>query len=263
MRYREYPTQSQFSDYIESCWTFSTDDNDPDQIDHVIVPDGTASISSVLLPNGDRMVGLTTPARVAHQVQIAKGALYGGIRLRPGRAGAVLHNDMQSIPPGFHSLAEFSYDLAEAVDTQISKARSSTELAASLEKACDAVISASGLLDQHVCAMADAIIDSDGDISIAAASASIPISERQLRRRFLRQTGLTAKELARLRRVRRSCIQLVEKHGAGLGDASLEAGFADQAHMAREFKSVFGASTQMIAQYLQQIRHENLVTARQ
>jgi AraC-like DNA-binding protein len=42
-------------------------------------------------------------------------------------------------------------------------------------------------------------------------------------------------------------------------ETATKSGFSDQAHMSREFKSVFGNSTTMVEEYLQQISHTELV----
>lgn len=66
-------------------------------------------------------------------------------------------------------------------------------------------------------------------------------SERQLQRVIRRYLGLTPKWLIQRRRLLEACDRL--KHDAGtLADLAHELGYADQAHLTRDFRSVTGYS---------------------
>ena len=85
------------------------------------------------------------------------------------------------------------------------------------------------------------------------------VGERQLRRRFQRETGLSPKVFARLRRVRRACIDLAYRGPGNVATISADHGYADQPHFTRELKAVFGMSPLQLRAYLDQIRHFNLL----
>ena len=63
------------------------------------------------------------------------------------------------------------------------------------------------------------------------------LSERQLLRRFDDAVGYGPKVLARVLRLQRL---LALPPGAGLAEAALEAGYADQAHMSAEVRRLTG-----------------------
>lgn len=78
--------------------------------------------------------------------------------------------------------------------------------------------------------------------SVTALSAAVNLSKRQFERIFLRQTGLTARQLKLLLRVRcaRQLINL--KPEQTLTDIALCSGFYDQAHFIHQFQRITGQS---------------------
>lgn len=83
----------------------------------------------------------------------------------------------------------------------------------------------------------------------------IPISLRQIERRFKSQVGFTPKYYQRLMRIR-AAIQLIKQNPlAHLVDLAIEAGFSDQAHMNREFRQLAGMTpkqyqvTKLVAEF--------------
>ena len=66
----------------------------------------------------------------------------------------------------------------------------------------------------------------------------VGLGERQLRRRFASAVGYGPKTFARVIRFR-AALGLV-RGGAALAEAALAAGYADQAHMTREMRSLAG-----------------------
>jgi len=64
----------------------------------------------------------------------------------------------------------------------------------------------------------------------------IVMSQRQLERQFRKRMGLTPKEFLRILRVKKTITFLKHNPDAGLVELANNNGFADQAHMTREFK---------------------------
>jgi hypothetical protein len=76
---------------------------------------------------------------------------------------------------------------------------------------------------------------------------SLPISGRQLRRRFVAAVGYGPKRFERVMRFQHF-LRLAGAFGKGRGLATLaaEAGYADQAHLSRECASLAGSSPRML-----------------
>jgi AraC-like DNA-binding protein len=75
--------------------------------------------------------------------------------------------------------------------------------------------------------------------SVAEISARSGLPHRQLQRIFARDLGLAPRAYLRLLRFRGAMIE-VQESAATLADAAAGQGYADQAHMAREFRSLAG-----------------------
>lgn len=87
-------------------------------------------------------------------------------------------------------------------------------------------------------ALAD--LDAEGGmlrIAELARRANMPL--RSFQQRFLRQTGMAAKEYARLMRLQ-TAIRLLDQGGRALSETALASGFSDQAHATRELRRLTG-----------------------
>jgi transcriptional regulator GlxA family with amidase domain len=74
---------------------------------------------------------------------------------------------------------------------------------------------------------------------------ALEISERQLERRFRTRIGMSPKQFARVARCER--ILVARGQGHGWADIAADCGFADQAHMVREFKRMVGTAPDAFA----------------
>jgi AraC-like DNA-binding protein len=75
---------------------------------------------------------------------------------------------------------------------------------------------------------------------VAALATVLRTSERTLRRRMLAEVGLTPKRFLRALRVRRA-LALLSRHGpSAAASVAVEVGYADQAHMCRDFDVMLG-----------------------
>ena len=86
------------------------------------------------------------------------------------------------------------------------------------------------------------VFDSDGRIRVAALAAHIGWSRRHLTDRFRRATGLTAKQAARVARFEAVRRLLLAPGRPGLADVAAVCGYADQAHLARDWHDLAGCT---------------------
>ncbi|MGW6710139.1 helix-turn-helix domain-containing protein [Streptomyces sp. NPDC054956] len=75
-------------------------------------------------------------------------------------------------------------------------------------------------------------------VPLGGVAAEVGWSERQLRRRFREQIGLSPKEVTRVARLRHALALLTRGHQASA--TALACGFHDQSHFQREFKAMTG-----------------------
>lgn len=99
MRYEEKPPPPPLAPFVECLWRFSSDAGDAAIIAHVIPPDGAVSISAALLGGAPANVTVTRPSLTALRVDIPRGAVFAGARLRPGLAPTLLRCDVERLAP--------------------------------------------------------------------------------------------------------------------------------------------------------------------
>jgi AraC-like DNA-binding protein len=194
----------------------------------------------------------------ARKIMISAPGRWLGIRFRAGVVAAVLGINAGGLR-----------DRTETLDSQSALAvcmrsalRSATSIEESVERLATCVnrwIAASRPLDTVVVAAAAAIAAAGGRIRISDLGATWGLSVRQLRRRFVQEVGLTLKEYARARRVRRVFVDALGDIKSHWADISNAAGYADQAHLVRDFRGVFRMSPQAIDAFVRSIRHQRIV----
>jgi AraC-like DNA-binding protein len=83
-------------------------------------------------------------------------------------------------------------------------------------------------------------LDRGGCVTVDALACACGLSTRQLERQYLDAVGLPPKTLARTVRFQRALRHL--QRGAPAADVAVACGFADQPHLAREFRRFAGAA---------------------
>lgn len=76
--------------------------------------------------------------------------------------------------------------------------------------------------------------------SVEALARHTGLSTRQLQRIFARETGMPPRSYLRLLRFRAAVSGIQDSDGSGLAGTAASSGYADQAHMTREFRSLAG-----------------------
>ncbi|MER5936168.1 helix-turn-helix domain-containing protein [Streptomyces sp. NPDC001928] len=192
-----------------------------------VLPDGCMDL---LWHDGRLLVaGPDTRAYVTE----GESSSWAGVRFYPGTAPAVLR-----VPA--HELRDRRVELADLWSaSQVRRLCGRIEAAAdpvtaledvALERAADAV-PPDALLRHVVTAL-------DAGRSVAATADELGLGARQLHRRSLTAFGYGPKTLARILRLQRALA--LARGGVALADTAARAGFADQAHLARDVRELAG-----------------------
>lgn len=194
-----------------------------------VVPDACAD---VMWHRETRRLFVAGPDTKAHRTSLSTGLLVG-VRFRPGRAPAGL-----GVPAS--AVRDERVDLGELWPAERVR-RLSDELAAA-----PSVLAAEQVLSRSVAA-----VGAEWDPAtprmlelvhrgekVGAVADALGWSERQLHRRSLAAFGYGPKVLQRVLRFDRAV--RMARRGAGLADVAYAAGYADQAHLAREVRSLAG-----------------------
>jgi AraC-like DNA-binding protein len=260
MRYEEQRPSAALADLIDRFWAFDMTDQDPAQVDHVVMPDGSCNLTLVEPgPGGRFFASLTGPGAVALRVPVFQGVRYRGIRLQPGAVRAVLGLRAASITGKSVPVESISPEWDAALRSALAPLPPSlAEFTARAERMLAQRPLQAALLDPAVQQLVAVLIQREGEEPLGSLLESFGLSERQLRRRFVAEVGLTPKVFSRLRRVRRTCADLLRHASSGIAAISYDHGYSDQAHLSRELRAVFGMSPQLLHHYLRQIQHTNV-----
>jgi transcriptional regulator GlxA family with amidase domain len=85
----------------------------------------------------------------------------------------------------------------------------------------------------------DWVVERRGDVRVEDLARHSGLSARQLRRRFLEETGVGPKQFCRILRFRRATSELAGWRGDWAGLAA-DCGYFDQSHLIREFREFAG-----------------------
>ena len=88
-----------------------------------------------------------------------------------------------------------------------------------------------------------------GSAGVADVAGRVYVSERQLQRRFAEQVGYGPKTFQRIVRFQQALGRLA-REDSGLAHTAVSAGYADQAHLARESRRLAGLSPRELVSWM-------------
>jgi AraC-like DNA-binding protein len=255
--YEEKAPSPALAPWIAQHWRFEVEARDGDAFEHVIVPDGTLSISCAQRAGEPAFAVFAGPSTTAHRVRVERGFAYTGVRLHPAATGPLLGIDAAKLAAKIGPLVLFLPEAAKAIDDALGAAGGGATPAV-LENAIAALAASAATPDAAIRRAIDRLLSSHGSGAIGRLAHDCGLSARQFRRKFTAHVGLSPKEFARVRRIRHACLLMLAGEAAQLPDVSQNGGYSDQPHLTREFRDIFGGSPRLIEAYLRQIEHINV-----
>ncbi len=256
MTYQEIKAHPELQKYILCYWKFevlSIASGAP-SIHHYIIPDGCASLVFLYHPMADACFSaLTGPTKNVVETDVFAKSVFVGIRFRPGTTREVFGlsgvqlRDQNLMPapelPGFETEDIYKNIHGEnsiftTLDTALLKFFKKLQ----------------PKQDELVAQATDLIISSKGNLKIASLIEQLPLSERQLQKRFKEAAGLTLKEFATIIRIRAAMIQ-VEVDKENYQSTIYNSGYFDQAHFIRDFSRLSNVSLPAFKKYIKSIEH--------
>lgn len=204
-----------------------------------VLPDGCADVI-VDLAASPRAFAVG-PMRTASVVTVAGDVDLFGVRFRPGRAAALLGAPLDALCDRDVALDALWGRLAAELEARLAEA-----------PPAERVRHAAALLarrlpgarpDDETVARAVALMRrSRGGASVRDVASALGVGERRLERAFDRHVGYGPKMLARVVRFLHAA-RLVQRGGVSRWTAlAHDAGYADQAHLVREFRALAGVT---------------------
>lgn len=229
--YREIAPPPRLAPFVECVWTREVA---ADYCERVL-PDGCVDILLSRTPRGRTAAAVVGAMTRPHLVPLEAGTTLLGVRFHPGMA-ACLACDLEPLQNRTIPLAavwgEAERDLVQGVQQGQAPERIMDVLEERLTER-----SPLGRVERAL----GELTGRRGQLTVEDLARAAGTSERQLRRTCLRQTGLAPKQLARILRFRHAAERLTQGRGReGLATVAAACGYADQAHMTRDFRALAG-----------------------
>jgi AraC-like DNA-binding protein len=218
-------------------------------------PRAEASILVRWSPKGEAVVNVLGPLTRARRKSFDTPQLYVRVGLHAGRARALLgvpiHEIADRVVPIEH--------LWDGTGSQLRDSLASCDLARAVERFEAAIVqrlrsAKAPTMREELVVRAMRTLD-DGAGEVGSAARSIGLSDRQLRRLFQDDLGMTPKHYARIARLRRVLAGWPSSSWARL---ALEAGFHDQSHLIREFRDLLQVTPSTFCRNESQARRSRL-----
>lgn len=244
MRYLELSPPPELAALVHRIWFLETDRSAPGG--EPILPDGRPELIFHLgepfaLETAEGGEERQAEALFAGQlvaplrVRSSAGGDVVGIRLRPEAAPALTGESADRMTGRVPPLA----DLARTTSRELLEA---LRRAAGPEARVEAIRRVLGGLSggpSQLVASAVRTIERTPTVGVAALARSLACSERTLERRFKAEVGVSPRTLSRIVRFRRA-VRMIDGPEGSLARVAARAGYADQAHLAREFRRLAG-----------------------
>jgi AraC-like DNA-binding protein len=234
--YREYAPPPDLASYVACTWVnFSR--AQPQAPAQPIIPDGCADI----IMFGDDPPHVAGPAATTQWIQPPPaGTLITAIRFRPGAVRSILRCDVEALGPWGGELESICRRQAKALVAELAAADTADARRTALEVWTRQRIAAAQGADRKILA-AGALLTQAPWSRVDEAARVLDMSARQLRRGFIAACGYGPKTLQRIMRLQQALrLASAPVHPGGLAHLAAAAGYADQAHMTREFVDLTG-----------------------
>ena len=222
--YREMPPHPAAQPLVACTWATSVPPGRPYRLR--IVPDGCADVVFGG-PAGPLVFG---PRTGWHEVELPAGSAFAGVRIRPHALAAALCEDARELAGRIELLGDVS-------PTAVRGAR---PVAGSCEAFLASLRDRVSALDPVVTEAVE-VLANPARPRVADLAAHLRITERTLSRRFSTAVGLPPASYRRIARFRQLLLACDEDDVSWARLAG-ELGYADQAHLVREYRTMTGTT---------------------
>lgn len=240
-RYAERDHLTDLASGIEAVWTSISEA----ETSYRVLPDGRCDLilrfDAARVPGAEPVPVITGPTTCHYDLNLAAGAGFAGLRIRPGYFRAVFGFDPGDIAEG-HLQGDAAKAALPALAALCTPVEAVEELPERLARFVRQRVSASGDRPHpRIARILGAVHASGGQMPLAELARLHGITARSLHRLVSTATGLAPKTYAQILQFQRA-MRLIRDHRMRPADAAIEAGYADQAHMSRMIRQ-FGGMT--------------------
>ena len=254
MHYQEFQPSPVFTRHVECFWTMEMQPGELNDPFEFLLPDCTFDIlfsgQELYLKSINDRRSEKIPAGAAFSGQKTGSFRFGiyrptrifGIRFKPFAFANLIETPLCHFNDRVYpldSVFALNKEAAQSVRSIVSGA-DCREQVAEAERLLSVLLDKSSSVDQTLRAQLNYILEKKGLVRVSDVFSEFDISKVALHQRFVRKIGLSPKTICRIWRIN-YFLQLYKKAPLyNLTEKGLEAGYYDQAHSIKEFKSFFG-----------------------
>jgi AraC-like DNA-binding protein len=235
--YHEFQPGPALVGAVECFWSGTTGGS-ATPIHHRVLPDGCMDLLFNFAATTDERVSVVGTMSRALTFVTTGPVDYLGVRFRPGALPAFVDIDAAGLMDEQVSLADFWGARAGELWHRLAVATVVDRVRRLREFLSDARRAATDPFINHCVGRIEAV---RGELRIAALEATTGVTTRQLERKFARHVGVSPKLFARIVRFKAvAAAARASVHPPDWARLAAEFGFADQPHLAREFRAMSG-----------------------
>lgn len=231
--YREWTPSAALRPHFGCAWSHAVPQGPPLPI--AVVPDGCVDLLWQ-----DVRLAVAGPDVTAARPTLRPGSILLGLRFRPGAAAPWLGLPMSEIVGRSVDLADLWGLRAHALSTRLQDVPAPAAQAALLDALLATLAPAVEAPDGEAAAIFAALRRHAPGSKLAGLADRLDCSERTLRRRSREHFGYGPKTLDRILRFQGFLALARRVPASGLAGLAADAGYADQAHLAREVRALCG-----------------------
>lgn len=238
----QYQELAYISPGIEAVWSYEVEPTTANPVAHIVLPDGCMDLILRHAAGSGRdecQILIAGPSRSPHTVHIPPGTRYVGIRFNPAWGASCLNVEARALIDQVKPVSAAA-ELLGVMTTTLTRLPL-LQIAAFFRSRALGLVAAA-CPDPRSVEAVRWLQASGGRMSPSEVARLLKVPSRTLRRLVTQSTGLSPATLARVLRFRR-CLRLrTADSSLTLAALAHEAGYADQAHMTREFRMFGGFS---------------------
>lgn len=259
-QYSQHRPPPDLRPWIRLVWTMTVDEEPADassahavtDVAELVVPDGHAE----LIFNLGEPFHQQAPGHDTFRAQpsaILNGQLRGsvllratgrvqlvGIRVQPWALGALARVSASSLTDNWQPTSGVAAPLLPDLEDELRGSNACQEAPGIVMRHLRAQLRNMKAPSERAVTVVSHVADNAAWLDLSAIRNNVGMSERAMQRLFDAEVGLTTKQFAKVVRVQQAVRFRREDGGATWARAALEAGYYDQSHFNKDFRSVVG-----------------------
>lgn len=252
MSFQEFEPPTGLREHVACYWGAEILAVDAGHV-HQVIPDGCVGLIASRRADGSTQLTLQGPRLDALWIPVHQGDRFWGVRFWPDAGALLLGRSAPDLLGTLEPAAAHLGPSAASLAARLAECDTAAAASSAWGVLLTPIISACPPLDVVVRTAVLAIVAARGEAPLADLAAAVGLSPRQLQRRFSAAVGLSPKQFARVRRLRGALSHVVEGSPMSWAAVAADLGFADQAHLIREFGALAGLTPVAVAERVRQI----------